>query len=333
MESLRQALKAAGSWPVLLSRALLVVMVVASLAPSAFAKGSPVAEQLFIEGQQLMDAGEHEAACAKFDASMEADASGGTALNLGRCNELLGRTASAWVAFKKAATLLAASGEADREKFALEQAAAMEAKLSRLTIEVSPTPEVQVTLDGDAVASAAWGTAVPADPGVHQIEATAPGREAFSTTVLLGADGDAQMVTVPELAVADGTSTGTSPDTAEDGMSGAAIAGAVLLGVGGVSLVIGGVFGGLVLSDAGAAEDDETLCPEKQCTPAGREAIDEAETKALVSSVLIGVGAGAVVGGVILLLVGGSSDEGDSTARLTPSVSAEGAGLQMTVRF
>lgn len=116
-------------------------------------------------------------------------------------------------------------------------------------------------------------------------------------------------------------------------MSGTAIAGAVLLGVGGVAAVIGGVFGGLVLSDAGAAEDDETLCPEKQCTPAGREAIDEAETKALVSSVLIGVGAGAVVGGVILLLVGGSSDEGDSTARFTPAVSTDGAGMQMTVRF
>jgi len=335
MGSLQEALKPVGRWLALASRTLLALLVVAFVASNAHA-ASPLAEQLFLEGQQLMEAGDLEGACQKFAASMEAEPSGGTALNLGRCNQQLGRPASAWVAFKEAAKLLAVTGEADREQFALDRAAAMEAKLSRLTIAVTPTPDVQVTLDGEPVAQAAWGSAVPIDPGAHTIAASAPGRQPFSTSVTIGPLGDAQTVTIPELAVAaEGAPVdpGPAPETAEEGMGGAAIAGAVLMGVGGLSLVIGGVFGGLTLSDASAAEDDATLCPDKQCTPAGREAIDDAETKALVSTVLIGVGAGAAVGGLVLFLVSGSSDEGDSTARLTPSVSPEGAGLQVTISF
>ena len=57
----------------------------------------------FEEGRALLEAGKYEEACAKFTASITDDPDApGTLLNLGLCNEKLGRTATALAWYRKA---------------------------------------------------------------------------------------------------------------------------------------------------------------------------------------------------------------------------------------
>jgi hypothetical protein len=111
-------------------------------------------------------------ACPKFEASLKLDPGLGAILNLADCYEKNGQTASAWAEFREASAAARASGSKDREDLARQRAAALEPKLSRLTIVVGKQ-SAQVTRDGTSVDSAAFGTAMPVDPGKHVIEATA----------------------------------------------------------------------------------------------------------------------------------------------------------------
>jgi len=111
--------------------------------------------------------------------------------------------------------------------------------------------------------------------------------------------------------------------------------------VGVVVAAIGGVMGGLVLSDASDAESDAALCPNQVCTAAGREAIDSAEGKAMVANIMIPEGAAAAVGGLVMILIGagddgGAADDGsDAAARIsvTPTAGPYGGGLQLRASF
>ena len=58
------------------------------------------AEALFDQGRKLMEAGDYEQACPKFVGNQRLDPTSCTLLNIGTCYENLGRTTSAWTAFK-----------------------------------------------------------------------------------------------------------------------------------------------------------------------------------------------------------------------------------------
>src|SRR5262249_41226110 len=138
------------------------------------------AEALFAEGRRLMAAGDYEAACPKLAASQKLDPGVGTMLNLADCHEKSGKTASAWVEFREVISSARAAGSKEREQLARTRAAALEKKLARLTITVDGAgAKVQVTRDGVAIDHAAFGTAVPVDPGKHVVEATAPGKKGW----------------------------------------------------------------------------------------------------------------------------------------------------------
>ena len=81
------------------------------------------------------------------------------------------------------------------------------------------------------------------------------------------------------------------------------------------------------------AESDPTLCPDKQCTPEGREVIDAGETKGTVSTAMLIVGGAAAAAGIIMLAVSGSSSEAEaeqSHLQILPMISSQGAGLVIT---
>src|SRR5262245_42773227 len=76
-------------------------------APVAAASGQDVAiaEAAFNEGVKLAQAGDWKGAIAKLELSQKVDPASGTALNLGKCYEQVGRTASAYGAYSQAAGL------------------------------------------------------------------------------------------------------------------------------------------------------------------------------------------------------------------------------------
>src|SRR5215212_4797523 len=109
------------------------------VAPSVRAEGAPnaaAARALFGEGRKLAAQGKYREACPKFEESLRLDPGMGTQFNLADCLEHTGRTATAWAQFLDVAAAARAAAQSERERVARERAAALEPKLSRLTIEV-----------------------------------------------------------------------------------------------------------------------------------------------------------------------------------------------------
>lgn len=184
-----------------LSVGLAAFLALCSAAPAARAEEPRVtAEALFREGRALLMRGEIDAACDKLAQSQELDASGGALMNLADCREKQGKTATAWAHFVAAEALSQKERRVARASEARRRAAALLPRLSTLTIVVGRAlPELEVRRDGQALAAAQLGVATPLDPGQHQISASAPGYEPISINVTLGAERDAQRVTLPEL--------------------------------------------------------------------------------------------------------------------------------------
>jgi len=109
--------------------------------------------------------------------------------------------------------------------------------------------------------------------------------------------------------------------------------------VGAVGIAMGTLFGVIVLGDVGAAEDDPSLCPNQRCTTKGRQVIDEAKTKATISTVGFAVGGVALAAGVgMFIVIAVTSDDAPpadaapkkTTVRLAPGPGDVGAGLSVT---
>jgi hypothetical protein len=289
-----------------------------------------VAESLFEAGRKLMADGQVAEACPKFEESNRIAPSAGTLLNLGRCFELQGKTASAWVAYKKAVGLARATGQTRHVTAGEKFIADITPHLSRLRVEApNAPPGLVVSRGGSAMGAAALGVPLAVDPGDQTVEATAPGRERWSTTVTVKPGGDEVSGAPPPLVPPPART--AEPAKPEAGMPTVRLAGLVVSGVGVATLGVGVAFGVMTLSDASAAEDDASLCPAKRCTPAGEDAIASAETKAWVSNVAIGVGAAAIVAGGALVawsfLAPPPESSRSAGIRAAPWASPEGGGL------
>ena len=167
-----------------------VVACSAKVAHAQSPSSDAAATALFDEGLKLMARHDYAAACPKLAESQRLGPSGGTLFNLAECYEHVGRTASAWAAWKDVAARANAAGKSDVERRALARAAALEPNLAKLTLTIDPAsdvPGLAVTRDGVAVGHAEFGTPIPVDPGDHTVEASAPAKQSLSTHVVVAA--------------------------------------------------------------------------------------------------------------------------------------------------
>ena len=183
--------------------ALLLALMAPRLAWAQAARGTE-AEALFREGKRLLAAKDFDRACPKLAESYRLDPATGALLALAICQEGAGKLASAWASYAEVAARSKNEGRADREKAARRKVTALEPKLSMLTIavpEVEEVPGLHVERDGEEVAHATWGVAVPVDPGEHRIDVSAPGRRPWHQTITLGRPGERKGLEVPVLAL------------------------------------------------------------------------------------------------------------------------------------
>lgn len=301
--------------------ALAGAVVIALGAPDVHAQPTPeakaMAETLFREARELMGQENYVKACGKFEESHRLDPALGTLLNMAVCHEKEGRVATAWGEFNEAAVVARREGRPDRVEFAKERVAALEPSLPRLTVTVAPEARVEgleILRNGAPIGYAAWGTALPVDPGDVLIEARAPKHKPWSTSLTMSLK-QQETVQVPMLEVAPEqpkppeTSGSVRPvilgPPPEGFWTPSRIAGVTLAGLGAATIAVGGFIGVDALRKESESEENcsGSICEEQRDVDLSKDALRNAN----IANVTIG--AGALVGavGVLLILTGGEA--------------------------
>jgi serine/threonine-protein kinase len=312
-----------------------------SFAAAQTPSDTAAAEVLFKDAQALYDAGDFSTACPKFQASYALDRGLGTLLNLARCYEQQGRTASAWAAYVDLAPLALRAGQADRNRIAEERIEALGPGLMRIALRVPSDARFEVLLDEQRLAPELFGSALPVDPGAHTVAARrdAGSDSYWSLPITVSQPGETVEVTVPtppEKPTTPPEALLSPPPTAapiappaptpvpaptRDASSAWIPAGAVVGGAGLVLLGVGAAFGVKASTDWSDAGCRDGLCPNARA----QERAERAGASADLATGFAIAGGVAATTGAVLLLLGLSKNGGDETVG--------GAPVDAIVRF
>jgi hypothetical protein len=335
--------------------------------PSPSASDTALARTLGSEGVQLADAGNCAAAIEKLERAEKLYHAPTILGRLGECQVSVGKivvgTENLQRVVRESLPKSAPKAFVDAQARAQKALDAALPKLAKLKIHVEAPPGVTptVTQDGEPISNATLDLDRPADPGVHKIEASAPGYRTAraEATLAEGASGSVNLRLEPDPNAAPAAggappasptasgvypNAGAPPPPSAPGAAApiAAPAGAetsgssnvpayLLLGTGVVGVAVGSIFGAKVLSKK---SDLDEVCREKmRCPPSAQSDIDSMKSAATLSTVGFAVGGVALGVGVIMLLVSkpSSSSAGAKTAPaqavLTPFVGPTSFGL------
>lgn len=326
----------------ILPSVLAIATLVASVSPrQAEAQEIAAAEALFERGLAAMEVRDFAIACPAIEESYRLDPRPGTMFTLAECENQRGRTATAatryedYLSFYSRLPADLQAKQGDRAAVAAQQRDALRVRSPRLTLAAPPDlpDDASVTLDQVVLTRPSWGVALPVDPGEHVVRLEAPGHQLMEKTAAIH---EGQAITIQlELGpatTAPGTrapmaTPSTSPSTGHEGLTGMQTGGLVLGAIGVAGLGVGAVFGLITMGHASTVEGacdaeatgDATLCS----GPEGPEAADAAKTTGTVSTIGFGLGAAALAGGILLLVLG---DDDGADAALRPLVVGDHRG-------
>lgn len=183
----------------------MIALAVLGVAPSIARADSsivpdPVAQALFQDGRDLVEKGQWDAGCTKFEASMLLYPAASTLLNIARCYEHKQKWATAWSAYKRTLVL-------NKETLGDERRKAIEDMVNGRIAEIAPkvsklklvwrreVASATIRKDGESLPVAALGTELPVDAGEHEITAEAPDHIPFRARFEVK-DGEVKIVTV-----------------------------------------------------------------------------------------------------------------------------------------
>ena len=254
-------------------------------------------------GRARMKEGKYEEACAAFAESLRLERAVGTLYNIALCSEELGRTASAWSAYKAVAA--DPSSNADRARIAKEKAAALEPQLSRVRFVFEQrVPELVVLVDGKPLGPVLLAEGVVVDPGSHKARAEASQHVPWESSFEVRGNGERVQLFVPTLKALPVEAPRPLPSSPpEAGRT--STPGWIVTGVGLLALGAGATTGILAADSAGAAKG----CPcERGSQEAQRAtaAYDQAQLFGNTTNVLLPVGAVLTAVGVYLVVRSGS---------------------------
>ncbi len=325
----------------------------------AMAGDIAAAEVLFNDGQKLFDAGKIHEACEKFQESYTQDPAIGTMINLARCHEKEGKTASAWAEYKTVETLASRTNQTQRQQYARDEAAKLEPTLHQLVLNIKfPVEGLEISRNATTVGKALWGEKIPVDPGDVVLKAAAPGKIAWSQTVHLAAGPGVDHFDIPKLedapvvAPKEGGQTVVITST---GFGTGKIVGLIVAGAGVVAAGVGGGVLALAFSE-GAARDKvsatdvkaQLLIPACQTTPPpntdqcaaahSKDSHNTASTNDNKIAVGLMIGGGAMlIGGLVTFFVSGPAETTKKVEKTTfhvvPSWTPSQSGLSVVGTF
>ncbi len=307
--------------------------------PSSWAAGVPVgsatpaqkqaASKAYKTAAAAMKAGNHEEALKGFRASHDIVASPNSHFMVVRVLQAMGRNAEAYT---EAQAVIAASLEAAKVEAKYEKtAAAARAKLAELkeaigliTVDVTAPPGATLSVNGQDVEAAKWGTELPVEPGPLNIvlRPAEGGEEARNLSIVAG--GALTVDIAPPVAAVPTTDPGTPDPVPEEESAGGdpdlALYGYIAGGVGAAGMVMFGIFGGLTLGEYSSLEDQ---CPNNSCTADQNGDADSGKTYQTVANVSVVVGAVGLAAGTGLIIASLMQEEGaeDEEMASMPTVS------------
>ena len=169
--------------PVLLTGAL-----TAATSLAAPADAVDRARALFAQAESDEDGERWSEALEKLRAVAQVKLTAGVRYHIALCEEHLGQLARALGDYREAEDQARLENAQDVLRIVGNQVAALDPRVPRLTIRVVPVgSEVTIKLDGEPIANAPMGGAMPVDPGVHYVVAAAPDRTPAASAVTLHA--------------------------------------------------------------------------------------------------------------------------------------------------
>lgn len=297
------------------------IIVLVSLFAAPVRAQNADAEAQFDEGRKLMKHGDYAEACKHFDASEKLEPAVGTELNLGKCYEEVGRTASAWSAYKRALATAKRVHDHPRAVDAKQHVDALAPKLLHLEVDVSDNhrvPGLEITRNGKPFDEGLWNQSEPVDPDSYEIGASADGYAPWSKIIDVTAKD--QHVRVPMLdkqpnapevvapAHAEPVAQPVAPPPVEThwrkGPLALAIVGVVGLGAGITLAALSSSDESTATSQCNTGFDmNAAACP----TASALAYNTRARTEAIVGDIGIGVGGAALAGALIWWLASGAT--------------------------
>jgi hypothetical protein len=158
------------------------------LAPPAYAVPTEddvrAARELFSQAEHDEDAERWQEALDKLNLVSKVKLTAGVSYHIALCEEHLGRLATAFATFRAAQEQATSSDAQDVVRLVGAQLASLTPRVPHLTLHAEPTlHDPIVTLDGQVVEARHLDEALAVNPGMHRVEASAPGYLTSSVTV------------------------------------------------------------------------------------------------------------------------------------------------------
>jgi hypothetical protein len=310
-------------------------------AEDASATETAAARALAVDGLKLAQANNCAEALPKLERAEKLYHSAVVAGRLGECYISVGRLVEGTEVLRKvlreqqpADASPALTKALDRAQKTLDAATP---RIAFLTIRIAAVQDMRVKLDGNVVPSALLDGEVPADPGEHSIEVTAPGflksasrlsvseGEKRSVSLTLARDPNAIVAAPPVPAapisgpgpVATSRPTGPAPVTSGPRAASASppnrTAAYASLGFGIAGVAAGGVLGYLTLTKKSSLQEQ---CPGNVCSQDQQSDLDSARRMGTLSTIAFGVGGVGLVLGTVLFVT--AAPKREEQARATP---------------
>lgn len=283
-----------------------------------------------------MKQGDCQQAAQRFEESQRLDPASGTLLNLAYCQTQLGKTASAWLAYRQAVALAERTGKPLHAQLAREQGELLQAALPKLRFVLIGDADrlTLLKLDDEAMAKESWSLAVPVDPGPHRVLAlfdtgaswegrfvAQPGQESVVEVEVPQAEPAAAMAVVaPPASTAANVgppakplSPPPAPPAAAEGLSGWVVG----LGLAGAGAVVAGT--ALFVSARVSYDEARDHCSaENVCSDPYYEQEQAARSRSKASFIL--AGSGVLLLGAAAVLHFGANAGGEPQSRLSAAL-------------